>query len=326
VLVVKLSSLGDVIHTLPALGDAAAALRGVRFDWVVEEGFAEIPAWHSAVDAVIPIALRRWRKHPVREFSFAGWRNVRRALRACDYDVVIDAQGLIKSALVAGLARGPRHGPDRASAREGLAARSYHHRIRVPRDMHAVERTRTLFASALGYPVPPQPGDYGLGGRRAPAAGPARLVFFHGTARVEKLWPEQQWAALAGLAEAAGYRVLLPWGSEDEQLRAHRIARVGSNTEVLPRMNLQELKTLLQGVNGAVAVDTGLCHLAAALAVPTVSLYAPTSTRLVGAYGCNQTHLESPLAVSGATPALLMQAITAQECWQALQTTMAQAR
>ena len=105
VLVVKMSSLGDVIHTLPALTDAAAAIPGITFDWVVEEGFAEIPAWHPAVDTVIPIALRRWRKHPWRDFRGPQWRACRQALRRQHYDAVIDAQGLLKSVFVARLVK-----------------------------------------------------------------------------------------------------------------------------------------------------------------------------------------------------------------------------
>ncbi len=321
VLVVKLSSLGDVIHTLPALGDAAAALPGLVFDWVVEEAFAEIPAWHDAVERVIPVAIRRWRKRPLRDFTGPEWRAARKSLREEPYDAVIDAQGLLKSALIARLVPASRYGMDRATVREQLAALAYDHTVHVPRDLHAVERTRLLFARALDYPLPRTPGEYGLDSAVPAAAGdlPAGLLFFHGTARAEKLWPQTRWTALAKLAEDAGYRVWLPWGNEEELQRARRIAGGSSNTEVLPRMSLRELAGLLQRVKGAVAVDTGLGHLAAALAVPTVSLYGPTRTSLVGAYGRNQVHLQSPL-VDGdiSDPLTLMQAITATAVWQSL--------
>ncbi len=317
----KLSSLGDVIHTLPALGDAVAALPGLVFDWVVEEAFAEIPAWHSAVERVIPVAIRRWRKRPLRDFTGPEWRAARKSLREQDYDAVIDAQGLLKSALIARIVPAPRYGMDRASARERLAALAYDHPIGVPRDMHAVERSRLLFARALGYRLPRAIGEYGLDAAVPAAAGdlPRGLLFFHGTARAEKQWPETHWIALARLAREAGYRVWLPWGNDEEQQRAQRIAASGSNIEVLPRMKLKQLGGLLQRVEGAVAVDTGLGHLAAALAVPTVSLYGPTRTSLVGAYGRNQVHLQSPLVDGDITdPAILMQAITAAAVWPAL--------
>ena len=325
-LVVKMSSLGDVIHTLPALTDAAAALPGIQFDWVVEEAFAEIPAWHSAVDRVIPVALRRWRKRPLRDFTGPQWRAARASLRERKYDAVIDAQGLLKSALISRLVKAPRYGMDKATVRERLAALAYDHPVHVARDMHAVERSRLLFARALAYPVPDGPGNYGIANTAAPAGAKCsqRLLFFHGSARREKLWPEEHWVALAGLAGEAGYRVWLPWGNEEEQQRAVRIAGLAKAAEVLPRQSLRELAAMLQTVSGAVAVDTGLGHLSAVFAVPTVSLYGPTSTRLIGTYGRNQLHLPSPLLGGAVTePAALMQAIAPAAVWQALQTVIA---
>jgi heptosyltransferase-1 len=325
-LVVKMSSLGDVIHTLPALTDAAAALPGIQFDWVVEEAFAEIPAWHRAVDRVIPVALRRWRKRPLRDFTGPQWRAMRASLREYNYDAVIDAQGLLKSAFISRLVPAPRYGMDKATVRERLAALAYDHTVHVPRDMHAVERSRLLFAGALAYPLPDGPGTYGVQDAVPPESvkrSPG-LLFFHGSARAEKLWPEEQWVVLADLAGAAGYCVWLPWGNDEEQGRARRIAGQADAAQVLPRQTLRELAAMLQAVSGVVAVDTGLGHLSAAFAVPTVSLYGPTRTRLIGAYGSNQVHLESPLhpdASAGA--AALMQAITPDTVWQALQAVVA---
>lgn len=321
VLVVKMSSLGDVIHTLPALGDAASALPGLTFDWVVEEAFAEIPAWHPAVDQVIPVALRRWRKRPVHSLRGPEWRRARHALGRAHYDAVIDAQGLVKSAFIARLVKAPRYGMDSRSVRERLATAVYHHRVHVPRDMHAVERTRLLFARALKYPVPEGQGDYCLRGN-LPGAGGALpgLLFFHGTARAEKLWPEDHWVALGQLAAASGLRVWLPWGDDRERDRADRVAGRLDNAEVLPRLDLAGLADMLLRVRGSVAVDTGLGHLAAALDVPTVSLYGPTSTRLIGAYGKNQVHMESPVgAAHSRKPRARMEAIQPDLVWAALQ-------
>jgi heptosyltransferase-1 len=322
VLVVKMSSLGDVIHTLPALSDAALAIPGIRFDWVVEEAFAELPGWHPAVDRVIPVAIRRWRKNPFREFTGPEWRAARAALGARAYAAVIDAQGLLKSAFITRLVTAPRYGMDKRSARERLAALAYDHPVHVPRDMHAVERTRLLFALALDYPLPSTPGDYGLRVSlpQGPTDLPPGLLFFHGTARAEKLWPEEHWVRLAQTAGEAGYQVWLPWGNDIERERAERLAKGGDNMQVLPRLGLLELARMLLQARAAVAVDTGLGHLSAALDVPTVSLYGPTSTRLIGAYGANQVHIESPLGgASGAAPAAMMQAITPAQVWLALQ-------
>ena len=325
-LVVKMSSLGDVIHTLPALTDAAAALPGIQFDWVVEEAFAEIPAWHHAVDRVIPVALRRWRKRPLRDFTGPQWRAARASLRDRRYDAVIDAQGLLKSAFISRLVTGPRYGMDKATVRERLAALAYDHPVHVARDMHAVERSRLLFARALAYPLPDCRGDYGVDNTVA-AKGvkhSPELLFFHGSARREKLWPEDRWVALAGLAGEAGYRIWLPWGNEEEQERAKRIAGLANAAELLPRQTLRELADKLQAVSGVVSVDTGLGHLSAVFAVPTVSLYGPTSTRLIGTYGHNQVHLQSPLLGGAVTEAAaLMQAISPAAVWQALQSAVA---
>lgn len=321
VLVVKMSSLGDVIHTLPALTDAASAIPGICFDWVVEEAFCEIPAWHPAVDRVIPVALRRWRKRPLRSLRGPEWRRARNALGQSQYDAVIDAQGLVKSAFIARLVKAPRYGMDRRTVRETLASAVYHHRVNVPRDMHAVERTRLLFSRALHYPLPVGQGDYCLRSGLRGSAGslPPGLLFFHGSARTEKLWPEDHWVELGQLAAQQGLKLWLPWGDEQELERARRIAARLDNAEVLPRLDLAGLASLLLRVSGAVAVDTGLGHLAAALDVPTVSLYGPTNIRLIGAYGKNQVHVESPLdSELSNDPLAMMNAIQPSAVWHEL--------
>jgi len=326
VLVVKMSSLGDVVHTLPALTDAARSLPGISFDWVVEEAFAEMPGWHSAVATVIPVALRRWRKHPLKNFRGPEWQQARKALSAERYDAVIDAQGLVKSAFIASRVSAPRYGMDRKSVRERLAILAYHHKIAVPKNLHAVERTRLLFARALNYELPNTRGDYGIrDGLIGSAQPPApTLLFFHGTARAEKLWPQSHWRDLLEQAFAAGYKVWLPWASEQERERAQRIAQDSAGAEVLPRLNIEGLADRLLQVQAVVAVDTGLGHLSAALDVPTVSLYGPTSTRLVGAYGKNQVHIQSPVGV-GATrdPAIMMASISAAAVWNELRAILA---
>lgn len=302
VLLVKTSSLGDVIHTLPALTDAARALPGIRFDWVVEEAFTEIPAWHPAVDRVIPVAIRRWRKAPLRAWTSGEWRRFTRELLATRHDLTIDAQGLLKSALLTRYAATPVHGLDRASAREPLAARFYTHCHHVPGGRHAVERTRELFARALGYPVPTAPGSYGLERSRVLAGAPDQLagtnprpylLFLHGTTWTTKHWPEAYWRRLLETATAAGWPVRLPWGNEAERARAERLAAGLAEVTVLPRLNLAGIAAQLAGARACVAVDTGLGHLAAALDVPTISLFGPTNPGFTGAWGARQIHLAS---------------------------------
>lgn len=297
VLIFKTSSLGDVIHTLPALTDAARAVPGVRFDWVVEEAFAEIPAWHPAVDRVIPVALRRWRRAPLQAWRSGEWRAMKTAIAASGADLAIDAQGLIKSALLTRYTAAPVHGLDRASVREPLAARFYDVPHPVARGRHAVERVRELFARALGYAVPGTPCDYGLDRARVLAGatppGTPTLVCLHGTTWPTKHWPEAYWRELAERATAAGWRLRLPWGSEAERARAERIAAGLAGAEVLPRLPLAGIASVLAGASACIAVDTGLGHLAAALDVPTVSLFGPTNPGLTGAWGPRQRHLAS---------------------------------
>ncbi|MCF5575439.1 lipopolysaccharide heptosyltransferase I, partial [Pseudomonas syringae] len=226
VLLIKTSSLGDVIHALPALTDAARALPGIRFDWVVEEGFAEIPAWHPAVDRVIPVAIRRWRKNLWQTFRSGEWRRFKDRLREQRYDLVIDAQGLFKSAWLTRYIDAPVAGLDRDSAREPVASRFYDRALPVARGQHAVERLRQLFAQALGYPLPVGMGDYGLKPLAALDGAPQApfVLFLHGTTWDTKHWPEVYWRQLAELMAARGFQVQLPWGNPTEKARAERIA------------------------------------------------------------------------------------------------------
>ena len=295
VLLVKTSSLGDVIHALPALTDAARAIPGITFDWVVEEGFAEIPTWHPAVGRVIPVAIRRWRKNIWQTIKSGEWRRFKQSLRAEKYDLVIDAQGLVKSAWLTRYVNAPVAGLDKNSAREPLASRFYQRRLAVARGQHAVERLRQLFAVALGYDLPKGLGDYGLDVERLielPRNKPY-VLFLHGTTWDTKHWPEVYWRDLALRMADKGVEVRLPWGNPAEKARAERIANGLSNAVVLPKLNLAGVARVLASASACVAVDTGLGHLAAALDVPTISLFGPTNPGLTGAYGKVQIHLAS---------------------------------
>lgn len=293
VLLIKTSSLGDVIHTLPALTDAMGALPGIQFDWVVEEGFAEIPTWHPAVANVIPVAIRRWRKNLWQTLKNGEWRQFKQRLRDTHYDLVIDAQGLLKSAWLTRYVKAPIAGLDKTSAREPMAARFYDRPYAVARGQHAVERLRQLFAQALGYQVPAGLGDYGLDrSRLLTATNDAPFVLFlHGTTWDTKHWPELYWRQLAERMIGQGLEVRLPWGNPAEKARAERIADGLDNAVVLPKLNLAGVARVLASAQGCVAVDTGLGHLAAALDVPTLSLFGPTNPGLTGAYGRSQVHL-----------------------------------
>nr|WP_189672810.1 lipopolysaccharide heptosyltransferase I [Pseudomonas taiwanensis] len=293
-MIIKTSSLGDVIHTLPALTDAAHAMPGIRFDWVVEEGFAEIPSWHPAVDQVIPVAIRRWRKNLWQTFKSGEWKAFKQRVRERKYDLVIDAQGLVKSAWLTRYVKAPVAGLDRYSAREGWASRFYDRRLSVAVGQHAVERVRQLFAMALAYDLPEGIGNYGLDLDRLqlPPAAPY-VVFLHGTTWATKHWPEAYWRELAERMGQRNLQVRLPWGNPQEKARAERIAQGLKNCQVLPKLNLAGVARVLAAAKACVAVDTGLGHLAAALDVPTISLFGPTNPGLTGAYGRAQVHQAS---------------------------------
>lgn len=295
VLLVKTSSLGDVVHTLPGVTDAVAVLGAgaVTFDWVVEEAYAAIPARHPAVSEVIPMAWRRWRRDI--GSSSAEMRTFLARLRQRRYDMILDAQGLMKSAAVTVLARGrTRTGLSRTAAREGTASLFYRRQLAVPRDRHAVERTRALFAGALGYDRPEAPPDFGIA--PSPAAGGRgarpRCLLLHGTTWESKHWPLRFWREIARRAQAAGYRVLVPWGDDGERRRAGEIA-AGTGAVVADRMPLAGLADMLAGASLVVGVDSGPAHLAAALAVPTVVIYGSTSSALTGCRGRRVRNLQA---------------------------------
>ena len=290
-LLVKLSSLGDVVHALPAVTDAARALPGLEVHWVVEEGYQAIPALHGAVTKVIPVAIRRWRGH---------WRGAGREIgdfvrdiRTETYDVVLDSQGLIKSAVVARFGRGRHVGFDAASARERVASLGYRCGIAVERQQHAIDRQRALFAGALGYPMPTDAIDYGLRVQRNDASG---LVLAHGTTWTNKRWPERFWAELAIRALSRGERVTLPWGNPDEEARARRIAALAPGAEVAARLDLRGMIELLASAATVVSADSGIGHLASALGVRTLALYGPTDAGLTGCRGASVTNLSAQFA------------------------------
>lgn len=289
--------MGDVLHTLPALTDAINAYPDIRFDWTVEEGFAQIPSWHQAVDTVIPVAIRRWRKNwfsaPIR----AERAQFRQAIQAHHYDAVIDAQGLLKSAfLVTRYAKGTKHGYSRQSAREPLARFFYDIRHDVSKKMHAVERIRQLFALSLNYPIPQSQGDYGIAPHflSLPSFDERPyLVFLHATTRDEKHWPESHWRELIALLADSGLRIKLPWGAEHEHQRAIRLAKDFDYVDVLPKMSLADVAQVIAGAKSVVSVDTGLSHLTAALDKPNITLFGPTDPGLIGGYGKDQTSVKA---------------------------------
>ncbi|OCG22852.1 lipopolysaccharide heptosyltransferase 1 [Gilliamella sp. wkB108] len=314
VLVVKTSSMGDVLHTLPALTDAANCLPNLTFDWVVEENFAQIPSWHFAVNNVIPVAIRRWRKNWFAKQIRQERHHFIQQLRQLEYDCIIDAQGLIKSAfLITRKARGIKHGLDRKSIKEPIASWFYDIKHYVPKQLHAIERVRLLFAQSLNYPYSDCMGDYAIARHflsSLPEDNQQYLVFLHATTRDEKHWTEEAWRELIKLIEPTGLKIKLPWGAPHEQERAIRLAQGFKHVDVLPKLSLAQVATVIAGAKAVVSVDTGLSHLTAALDRPNITLFGETDPKLIGGYGKNQYSIISPEKS--------MQTITAGQVYQQL--------
>ena len=284
VLFVKLSSLGDVVHNFPAVTDLARRLPGAHIAWAVEEAYAELVRLHPAVSEAIPVGLRRWRRQWVRPSSWSQMSAAKRALGAGAWDYVVDTQGLVKSATVARWAGHPRFGPDGASAREAVAARSYDVKVRVPRAMHAVERNRLLVAQVFGYALSSPP-DYGIAAPALPldwAPSTPYVVLLHAASHERKRWPQARWIELGRHLASRGFVAVLPGGSDAERATAARLAQAIPDAVAAPPLSLPQAASLLGHASAVCGVDTGLTHLAAALGVPTIGLYVATRPELTG--------------------------------------------
>jgi heptosyltransferase-1 len=289
ILIVKLSSLGDVVHALPVVADLRAAHPEAVIDWVVEPAFAPLVRRVRGIAETIELPLRRW--------ADAGWLGAGtrreasaflRRLRRERYDAIVDLQGLTKSAIIAAIARGPSYGlanrTDGAS-HEWPARALATHAIRVEPTSHALDRSRELVSKALGTSIASAP-DFGLArpDRRA-SAEPGTVVLVHGSSRVDKLWPEASWIELGKRLAGQGLRVALPRFGDEEHARALRIAdgidaSSGRLAEVWPPLALDALIDRMAGSAGAIGVDSGPSHIAVALDLPHVQIYNhPTAWR-----------------------------------------------
>ena len=315
VLLVRMSSLGDIVHTFPAVTDLMRERPGTVLHWVVEEQYVELAAMHPGVARVIPVALRRWRRGGAAAGNAVGdgagggsgngsgngagggvagawdeFRRFRAALRETDYAAVIDSQGLLKSMLVARQARGPLYGFDWRTARETLAGLGYRHTVHFPASTHKITRYRGLLAAANGY-APGQTFDYGLMPPPAPAWAPAvaYAVLLHSTARAAKLWSEAAWISVAQALAARGVATVLPFGNADEEARARRIAAAVPSARVPPRMGFVEAAGLLAQARAVIGLDTGFTHLAAAFNTPVVGVFCDSEPIDAHPAGMGQT-------------------------------------
>jgi heptosyltransferase-1 len=308
ILVVKLSSLGDILHLFPAVSDLRRRFPDAKIDWLVEPAFAEAVTWHSAIDKVITVPLRAHKK--------TWWKipsllvKLRKQLQAEKYDVVMDAQGLLKSALMAKLAGVAVYGFAAESAREPIATMLYQKTAMLPDGLHVVEKNRELvkqlFAAELTYPA-----DFGLdkfrherlqhrySGVFKELTGQAYIVLLHGTTWNSKYWPEEAWAELIHKLSGQGWQCLIPWGNDVERQRALRLQGAGvEQARVLPKLSLTELMDVLLHARAFVSVESGIGHLAAALEVPGIMLHGPTDPGYSGILGKACRHITSGLYCS----------------------------
>jgi heptosyltransferase I len=321
ILLVKLSSLGDVIHNLPVASDIRAAFPDATIDWVTEAPYAALVAQHPAVTDVLPIHLRAAKRA---WFSPSAWAQLFRdkaALAARRYDLIIDTQGLLKSAVIGNWSNGAMMGFDAQSIREPVAIRWYKQRFAVSKSLHAVARNRALAASALGYAVPSKC-DYGLSGANTawerrqpePLLSAPYAVLLHATSRADKRWPVESWQALGAALCAQGWHVLLPSGNDAEFAVSEAIASTCASASARRVTSLTDTAAMLAHAHAVVGTDTGLSHLAVARGRPTVGLYLTTQPALTGLYGERAINLGggtrdapatvSPLAVLDALSSL----------------------
>lgn len=298
ILIVKLSSMGDVIHLLPALSDVNKKNTQFTFDWVVDKSFSEIPHWHSAVSKVISTSHRKWKKNWIKSWRSGEIRQALQTIREEPYDLIIDAQGSIKSALISLCARGKRYGMDKNSAREFIAAYAYHKTYCIHPENHAINRLRHLFSQIFDYDYTELPLDYGIEHHTFQTIDfplpESYLVFIHSASWTTKLLPESLWKELIQLASNYHYHIVLPWGNELELKRAKQLAQDNETVHVLPYCSLSQQAHILKKSRGVISVDTGLSHLAAALGIKCLTLYGPTDPKRIGTIGENQLLLHAP--------------------------------
>ncbi len=297
ILLVKITSMGDLIQMLPALSDAAHALPGIQFDWLVEDSFQDIPRLHPSVARIIALPYRRWKKNLKPALQSGEITRFLKTVRHQSYDMIIDAQSNLKSAVVSCLAKGKRYGLDKSSVSEYGAQFFYHHSMTIDRNQNHAERLRQMMAHFLSYPLPNTPADYGIVKDNLPKlniALPEKFVLITHIASVSnKLWPESYWQIVLADLLRSGYELVLPWWSQTERERALRLQNQDSRIHLLPSVTLLEKATVLSKATAALSLDTGLAHLAAALGIPNVSLYGPGNAKTCGTLGEKQVHISA---------------------------------
>ena len=314
VLIIKLTSMGDLMHALPALTDAAKKIPNIEFDWVVDENFSEVPLWHPKVKSIITTNHRSWKKNIFSTSLTSELRTIKSRLNNINYDAVVDMQNNLKSAAISFFVKDLVHGLDKASAREYPSHLAYKFRYQISKKNHAISRQRQLLALSLNYEFDVQNIDYGIQKdkfERPNLELPDKFLFLvHNASWPTKMWSISRWQELIRLINSEGYMALLPSGSIEEFERAQEIASISTDALAIPAQSLNKTAYIIENSAGSICSDTGLAHLSAMLRKPSVTMYSVTDEKLIGTRGNNQTHIISSDSK--------MDSITSQRAWEEL--------
>jgi heptosyltransferase-1 len=294
VLILKLTSMGDLMHALPALTEAEQNIKNISFDWVVDKGFSSVPGWHPAVDRIIETDHRNWRKQFLSSESREALNFVKKEINATDYDFVVDMQNNLKSAFLSFLLKHKVAGMDARSSREYPAHWAYSKKVTIKKSLHAIERQKKLLASTLDYASTPDI-DYGISKvkfiKPALVLPASYVVLVQNASWPTKQWPVAYWKGLVKHLDDCGVNVLLPSGSKDELMRAKDISSVSEKATALEILPLNEVAYIIDNADYCICSDTGLAHLSAVVNTPSLTLYGPTDTKLIGTKGKDQIHI-----------------------------------
>jgi heptosyltransferase-1 len=295
ILLVKLSSLGDVLHNLPIVWDLRRRLPNAQIDWVVEEGYVHLLEplltrdGFKGIDHIIPFGLRRWKKNLFKLSTWQQFFAFKKQLQVTQYDYLIETQGLLKSALVCALASKSKDAviaglanATQFSGYEPIVRFFYNQSVQVPVDCHAVDRSRWVACSALDWQLiirADSPAFYpeafiqALAEKKIAGLKKPYILCFHSTAREAKRWSNQHWVALGQELASRGYQVVLPWGNSAEKVVSEELAKQIPGSFVPPAFSIEDAFSVIAHAALTIGVDTGLTHLAAVLGKPTVEIY-----------------------------------------------------
>ena len=294
-LIIKLTSMGDLMHALPALTEAGKNISNLEVDWVVDENFSDIPSWHPNIKEIITTNHRNWKKQIFRSASRKALYELKKKINYNNYDVVVDMQNNLKSAFISYLYKGKVHGLDRSSVREYPAHWSYSNYSKVSKKLHAIERQKILLSDALGYEYIEEDFDYGINKSKFIKPNielPSKYaVLVHNASWPSKIWLIAYWQKLIKYFESKGISTLLPSGNKEELFIAKKISQNSPKSIALNLMSLNNIGYILDNAKICVCSDTGLAHLSAVVNTPSITLYGPTDVNLIGTKGKNQNHL-----------------------------------